>query len=132
RDELAALDLRSGDVDVVVGRVRRREAQEARAVRQQLDRALDDPVVAARLGGGGRLVAIVARVAAVVLVAAAAAATAAPAAGALGLIVIAGSAGGDGLADLLTRLAVEDGVDEVLLAEAAEAVDPELVGEQVE
>ena len=42
RDELAALDLRGGDVDVVVGRLRRREAQEAGAVGEQLDGALDD------------------------------------------------------------------------------------------
>src|SRR6185312_12354471 len=41
-DELAAADLRRRDVDVVVGGLGRGEAQETRAVGEQLDDALDD------------------------------------------------------------------------------------------
>ena len=95
-DELAALDLRGGDVDVVVGRLRRREAQEARAVGEQLDRALDRALLAAaRLGlrrGRDRLVAVaIGRgVAALVLVAATATAAAPAAARALGPAVVIG------------------------------------------
>ena len=44
--ELAALDLRRRDVDVVVGRIGRRNADEARAVGEQLDDALDELLVA--------------------------------------------------------------------------------------
>src|SRR6185436_12601741 len=40
--ELASADLRRRDVDVVVGGLGRGEAQEARAVGEQLDDALDD------------------------------------------------------------------------------------------
>src|SRR5205814_1666827 len=41
-DQLAAADLRGGDVDVVVGALALAKAQEARAVAQQLDDPLDD------------------------------------------------------------------------------------------
>ncbi len=108
-------------------------------------------------GRGDRLVAIDEGRVAFVLVAAAAATAAATAAGALGAVVIGrgGAAIGDrsggfdldlaGLDDLVALddlgrrsddlfagLAREDGVDQVILAQTAEAVDAELVGEQVQ
>ena len=49
--ELAALDLRRRDVHVILGGLGRVDAQEARAVRQQLDLALYDLVLVGTLGG---------------------------------------------------------------------------------
>ena len=46
RDELAAAHLRGGDVDVVVGGLRRVDAQEGRAVAEHLDDALGDALAA--------------------------------------------------------------------------------------
>ena len=48
--ELAPLDLRRRDVHVVLRRLGRMDAQKARAVRQQLDLALDDLVLVGTLG----------------------------------------------------------------------------------
>ena len=60
--ELAALDLRGGHVDVVVGRLRRVEADERRAVAEQLDDALGDAVLGRRRAARSRvLVAAAAR-----------------------------------------------------------------------
>jgi hypothetical protein len=156
RDQLAALDLRRGDVDVVVGRLGR-QAQEPGAVGQQLDRALGDALIATRDGFGGRrggLVAIDERTAvAVLLLAAPAPAAATAATRALGRVVVGlGSRGPRGrrghhldgvgldvghevvvglgcVGDLLAGLTREDGVHQFGLAQAAEAVHAELVGE---
>src|SRR5262249_37316584 len=130
RDELAALDLRSGDVDVALGLLGRREPQEARAVAEQLDGPLDDALVigsGSRSGSGrgsrDRLRAVD-ELARVPVTRAPAAPAAAPAPRALGLL-----AGGIslGLSNGLAALAREDGIDQVGLAQPAEAVDPELV-----
>ncbi len=149
RHELAALDLRGGDVDVVVGLLVGDQAQEAGAVGEQLDGALDDAVLAIvgtgrRRDRGDGLVAVD-QAAALVLVAAAATPAAAAAARALGAVI--GVRIGARQAPAARRprprararrlrsratLAREDGLDEIGLAQAAEAVDPELVGEQVQ
>src|SRR4051812_30923052 len=76
-DELAAADLGGGDVDVVVGRIGRREAQEAGAVRQQLDDAAHGA-----LGPGLAIACAGAPVAAGAVAAAAVAAVAVPSAAA--------------------------------------------------
>ena len=93
----------------------------------------------------GRLVAVHERGIAVRLLVAAAAAAAAPAAAAaLGRVLVVAKPAARGLRDgrpasgsaatssASRRLAREDGVDELGLAQAAEAVDAELVGEQVQ
>ena len=99
-DELAALDLGGGDVDVIVGRLGRRQAQEAGAVGEQLDasrrptaprdrrtrRSRSRSRRRGRSGGHGLLV-LTLDGRAVVLVAAPATPATAPTAGALGLIV---------------------------------------------
>ena len=53
-DELAAADLRRGDVDVLVRGLRRVDAQERRAVAEQLDDALGARCVAASPARAGR------------------------------------------------------------------------------
>src|SRR6185312_1170823 len=93
------------DVDVALGLLVGREAQEAGAVGEQLDRAGRDLVLALLGGGrGGLLVTVASGVGAgvgLVLVAAAATATAAPAARTLRRVVVVvggnGGNGGDGL-----------------------------------
>ena len=181
--ELAALDLRGGDVDVVVGGLALLpEADEGGAVAEQLDDALDDAVLALAVAASrsprgpvavaAAAVAVAAAVVAV-LAPAAAAAAAAPAARAGGRVLVGGavllglgldaasasasasvstseSATGAALARERRRglgasssshlggrrlgagLARDDRVDQVGLAQAAEAVDAELVGDQVE
>jgi hypothetical protein len=143
RHELAALDLRGRDVDVVVALLGRREAQEAGAVGQQLDDALDGALATAATAVGGRRRLIGhGRPLAVLVAPAGTAATAAPAApAATRLVVVAallrallglglGDRGDRG--DGLIGLPGDDRVDQLGLAQAAEAVDAELVGEQVQ
>ena len=55
RYELAATHLRGGDVDVLVGGLRWRHAQEARAVAEHLDHPLDDHAGSLLGAGGSRI-----------------------------------------------------------------------------
>ncbi len=99
-------------------------------------------MVVRRSGGDGLRLLLTLDGRAVVLVAAAATPATAPAAGALGLIVAVALGGRGSLDDLGllgglihlggTGLALEDRVHELGLAQTAEAVHTELVGEQVQ